>query len=320
MAERFLVAIDLNNLQDGLDLKTVSSLNRGFLAVGPNEYPRALGFLQDHFDKFLIYCDCTALSNLEQIISLLNSGATKVFVAYWQLKAIITEHLLADQDLRRLIVSITSSEYDYATGDFGRSFLHHVKSLVPSNSIGVHFHDVRDQRLLDGISQTCKDEGFSNRYVSIMHDIQDQYSKALKEGHVAIMSARELTTEPNRYPNLLPAHVLITAAMQSDRPDGLFSTIVSDQHGTCLGLVYSNEESIENALRLGCGAYHSRRRGLWIKGQDSGNTQELLSIALDCDADALQFTVRQNGPGKLNSFVYKIFFTFLISNRLLPSK
>jgi phosphoribosyl-ATP pyrophosphohydrolase len=43
--------------------------------------------------------------------------------------------------------------------------------------------------------------------------------------------------------------------------------------------------------------YHSRRRGVWIKGETSGDTQELLRIDLDCDRDALRFVVRQRGDG-----------------------
>ena len=47
----------------------------------------------------------------------------------------------------------------------------------------------------------------------------------------------------------------------------------------------------------GQGVYHSRSRGLWIKGATSGATQELLRIDADCDRDCLRFTVRQQPPG-----------------------
>lgn len=42
---------------------------------------------------------------------------------------------------------------------------------------------------------------------------------------------------------------------------------------------------------INIGVYHSRNRGIWIKGESSGATQDLLGIALDCDRDTLQFTV-----------------------------
>jgi phosphoribosyl-ATP pyrophosphohydrolase len=64
-----------------------------------------------------------------------------------------------------------------------------------------------------------------------------------------------------------------------------------------LGLAYSNLESLRVAVERRAGAYWSRRRGLWVKGETSGATQELLAIDLDCDRDALRFTVRQRGDG-----------------------
>ncbi len=89
----------------------------------------------------------------------------------------------------------------------------------------------------------------------------------------------------------------IAAPLVSDRPDGLFPTVVCDEHGTALGLAYSNAESLREAVRLQRGVYQSRKRGLWIKGESSGATQQLLAIDLDCDRDALRFTVRQTPPG-----------------------
>jgi phosphoribosyl-AMP cyclohydrolase / phosphoribosyl-ATP pyrophosphohydrolase len=89
----------------------------------------------------------------------------------------------------------------------------------------------------------------------------------------------------------------IAAPLATDRPDRLVPTVVADEQGRALGLVYSSRESLREAVRLGVGVYHSRKRGLWIKGQSSGATQELLKIDLDCDRDALRFTVRQAGPG-----------------------
>ena len=46
------------------------------------------------------------------------------------------------------------------------------------------------------------------------------------------------------------------------------------------------------------GVYYSRsRQGLWRKGETSGAVQDLLAVGVDCDRDALRFTVRQRGSG-----------------------
>lgn len=88
-----------------------------------------------------------------------------------------------------------------------------------------------------------------------------------------------------------------TAPLVTDRADGLWATVVVDERGTALGLCWSNHESLRMALETGRGVYWSRRRGLWEKGKESGHTQELLKVAVDCDRDALRFVVRQHGPG-----------------------
>jgi len=92
---------------------------------------------------------------------------------------------------------------------------------------------------------------------------------------------------------------IFLAPVQSDRPDGLFPTVVSSsaQGGRTLGLVYSSAESVHESIITGKGVYQSRRHGLWRKGESSGATQEIISIRLDCDSDALEFNVIQHGSG-----------------------
>jgi phosphoribosyl-ATP pyrophosphohydrolase/phosphoribosyl-AMP cyclohydrolase len=87
------------------------------------------------------------------------------------------------------------------------------------------------------------------------------------------------------------------APLRSDRPDGLWSTVVVDPHGRALGQCYSNLQSLTRALETGRGVYWSRSRGLWEKGATSGAVQELLAVDLDCDRDTLRMTVRQTGAG-----------------------
>lgn len=87
----------------------------------------------------------------------------------------------------------------------------------------------------------------------------------------------------------------IAATLRSDRPDGLWPTVVTDERGVALGLAYSNRESLRAAYDSGQGVYWSRSRGLWRKGDTSGDRQKLLRIDADCDRDTLRFTVRQVG-------------------------
>lgn len=89
-----------------------------------------------------------------------------------------------------------------------------------------------------------------------------------------------------------------TIAACLNRPiDGRFwPTVVCDEQGGTLGLVWSTAESISAAVEQRRGIYWSRTRDeLWIKGETSGNTQQLLRVDLDCDRDALRYTVEQRG-------------------------
>lgn len=66
--------------------------------------------------------------------------------------------------------------------------------------------------------------------------------------------------------------------------------------GEVLMLAYMNLESLALTLATGGATYWSRSRNeLWVKGATSGHTQEVVSISLDCDGDALLLKVNQVG-------------------------
>jgi phosphoribosyl-AMP cyclohydrolase / phosphoribosyl-ATP pyrophosphohydrolase len=64
-----------------------------------------------------------------------------------------------------------------------------------------------------------------------------------------------------------------------------------------LTLAYMNEESLARTLETGQTWFWSRsRRQLWHKGETSGNTQQVVNLALDCDQDAVLVLVNPAGP------------------------
>ena len=74
------------------------------------------------------------------------------------------------------------------------------------------------------------------------------------------------------------------------------------------GLGFSNTESLAYAIENRVGTYYSRSRdGLWVKGETSGATQQLLGIRFDCDRDCLQFRVTQSAPGFCHRNSYTCF-------------
>jgi phosphoribosyl-ATP pyrophosphohydrolase/phosphoribosyl-AMP cyclohydrolase/histidinol dehydrogenase len=114
-----------------------------------------------------------------------------------------------------------------------------------------------------------------------------EFAKSVKEdqGHVSLIdpSAQQLGSS-------------YASCLKTDRADGLYTTVVCTRSNEALGLVYSSKESIVAALQSARGVYYSRsRNSLWRKGDTSGHHQTLHRIDVDCDGDALRFTVTQNG-------------------------
>jgi len=114
--------------------------------------------------------------------------------------------------------------------------------------------------------------------------------------HVVCKIEERSISEQPPSDTLSPARCLLRSLAPSDRPDGLIATVVTDERGIALGMVYSNEKSVITSIGCGRGVYWSRSRSsLWRKGDSSGAIQELISITPDCDQDALRFCVVQKG-------------------------
>lgn len=90
----------------------------------------------------------------------------------------------------------------------------------------------------------------------------------------------------------------IAAPLAKPLSGDVWPTVVCDESDHTLGLVWSTRESLARAVAERRGIYWSRsRQSIWVKGETSGNTQQLVRVDLDCDRDALRFTVRQAGVG-----------------------
>jgi phosphoribosyl-ATP pyrophosphohydrolase/phosphoribosyl-AMP cyclohydrolase len=79
---------------------------------------------------------------------------------------------------------------------------------------------------------------------------------------------------------------------------GLVPVIVQDAHTReVLTLAYMNQESLARTLETGQTWFWSRSRNeLWHKGATSGNTQDVVTLATDCDNDAIVVLVEPAGP------------------------
>ena len=86
-------------------------------------------------------------------------------------------------------------------------------------------------------------------------------------------------------------------ALDFARGGGLVTVVTQDvRTGVVLMLAHADREALERTLATGEMHYRSRTRGLWRKGETSGHTQRLVSLAADCDRDAVLARVLPAGP------------------------
>ena len=80
--------------------------------------------------------------------------------------------------------------------------------------------------------------------------------------------------------------------------DGIVPVIVQNSTSKdVLTLAYANKESLELTKKTRNSWFWSRSRNkLWMKGEESGNTQKVKKILVDCDSDAIIYLVEPSGP------------------------
>ena len=86
-------------------------------------------------------------------------------------------------------------------------------------------------------------------------------------------------------------------ALDFTKGNGLVTVVAQDARtGAVLMLAHADREALERTLATGEMHYRSRTRGLWHKGATSGNVQRVVSLAADCDGDAVLARVAPAGP------------------------
>lgn len=92
--------------------------------------------------------------------------------------------------------------------------------------------------------------------------------------------------------------------------DGLVPVIAQEQGtGKLLMFAWMNREALQLTRDTGHAVYYSRsRKKLWHKGEESGHTQIVHDIRLDCDNDVVLITVEQLGGIACHTGRHNCFF------------
>ena len=96
--------------------------------------------------------------------------------------------------------------------------------------------------------------------------------------------------------------------------DGLIPAIAQDAvSGEVLMMAWMNRESIQTTIRSRRATYWSRsRKKLWMKGEESGNIQEVRSVHIDCDGDVVLIKVNQIGGAACHTGHRSCFFREIV--------
>ena len=96
--------------------------------------------------------------------------------------------------------------------------------------------------------------------------------------------------------------------------DGLIPAIAQDaETGDVLMFAWMNRDALARTAETGEAVYFSRSRGkLWHKGEESGHTQKIREIRIDCDNDLVLLKIEQVGgiachTGRRSCFLQKYF-------------
>jgi phosphoribosyl-AMP cyclohydrolase len=95
-----------------------------------------------------------------------------------------------------------------------------------------------------------------------------------------------------------------------EKRGGLVTAVAQDvDTGEVLMVAYMNREAWEKTLATGTACYFSTsRQQLWLKGETSGNVQEVKEVRVDCDADAVLLKVHQRGGAACHEGYKSCFF------------
>ncbi|KAE8451120.1 imidazoleglycerol-phosphate dehydratase [Mollisiaceae sp. DMI_Dod_QoI] len=270
----FLPSVDLATPptadSPGFTRKQLSYLGCVHFTANDSNIDQLMVFLQRHV-SIEAYVDVSGITSEEDIITILDSGARKVFVTAAQLGGL--------SKFEDRVIPILSAQDAPPTHPY-------------PNGVLVQFGDMQ--------STTLKLEILTHHKTSPVFlttppsSSQEYVTLATESAAIPIIPFDSLTISGE---GKIPVPALIASLWTSDRPDELIPTVVTDERGIALGLVYSSQESLAESLKTGTGVYQSRKRGLWYKGATSGDTQELVRVSLDCDQDCLKFVVRQKGRG-----------------------
>lgn len=216
---------------EGLTREQLGFLGCVYLTVGDDEVEKVLGFLQRHV-SILAYVNAANISTLDSILSILDAGAHTVFVQPSRINE------LKSYGGR---VALATSQYE--------------TNFSPNNGHGVLVDSKEDPIVRESTLKRYAESKASPifLYLSSEDDIEDCTRQAQDYSAILIIRATKLTVNNDSENGRISVPAIISSSWVSDRSDHLIPTLVTNERGIALGLVYSNRESLSESLKSGQG-------------------------------------------------------------------
>ena len=135
------------------------------------------------------------------------------------------------------------------------------------------------------------------------------------------MNKEAMNKEAMIIENAIQDQSIATTDLDFDKLDGLLAVVIQDAVTQRVLMVgFMNAESYARTLETGFVVFFSRSRNkLWMKGETSGHTLQVVAMSTDCDRDALLITVKANGPGVCHEGFESCFSRTRVNNNWIVS-
>ena len=236
------------------------------------------------------------LRTIDDIQTMLKSSVRRCVIASGD------DTLISKIPKERLVVEMSVNEHNEIL-THGRQTNTHLNVIVRINQlvqIGVHAISitfVQSEGHLAGIPR--------QQIHNLLLQIPDDIRKIYIAGGISMLDDLEYLWSFSRVIPQLGSAIWknkltigsIFNSMTNFNEQGTISAIIQDVNGPVKGLCYMNSESIERTCQERKLYRYSRKLGkVLMKGETSGDVQQVIKISLDCDSDAMLITVDSKNP------------------------